>query len=103
LLIDLQNHGHLHRVHLKSKGAINYKLTAVRNFVKSQPNSFTAGKRREFPTKPMYYFSSYLNYVAALPLRIQKFKFGENLEENANKKCHDEPVSNFHNYRKKKP
>jgi len=31
------------------------------------------------------YFPPHLKYIAALPLRIKKFKFGQNLEENANK------------------
>jgi len=40
----------------------------------------------------MYYFPPHLKYVTALPLGISKFKFGTNLEENANKKMSHEPV-----------
>jgi len=62
---------------------------------------FYTEKRRKFPTKPMYYILPDLKYVTALPLGI-KFKFGANLEENSNKKCHMNQLS-FHSYRKIKP
>jgi len=59
-------------------------------------------KEKEISNKTMYYFPPHLKYVATLPLGISNFKFGANLEENANKKSHMNQLS-FHTYRKIKP